>query len=248
MKIMQNLSRRDCLTLGACSALMPFAGPARAAAPIDVVVELFSSQGCSSCPPGDKLVTELRNMPGVLALTYHVDYWDYLGWKDTLGSADFSQRQYDYAKARGDMDVFTPQMVINGEKQVVGSQRSEVFAVMEAGRRKWPVDVSLNGGPKDISVSVDAGEPGAGATLWIMPILDKVTVKIEKGEIAGKEITYVNVVRRLVPAGMWKGEAMSLTLPKDGLMTADSTACVALLQEGKVGRVLGCASWGSVTS
>lgn len=248
MKIMQNLSRRNCLAFGACSALLPFTGPARAAAPIDVVVELFSSQGCSSCPPGDRLAAELRNVPGVLALTYHVDYWDYLGWKDTLGSADFSQRQYDYAKARGDMDVFTPQMVINGEKQVVGSQRSEVFAVMKAGRQaKWPVSVALSDGPRDITVTVGAGEQ-AMATLWVMTILDRVTVKIEKGEIAGKEITYVNVVRRLVPAGMWKGEAMSLSLPKDALMTADSTACVALLQEGKVGRVLGCASWGSVTS
>ena len=83
------------------------AGQARAAEPIDVVVELFSSQGCNSCPPGDSLLGELRDKPGVLALTFHVDYWDYLGWKDTLAAPDFSQRQYDYAKARGDMDVLS---------------------------------------------------------------------------------------------------------------------------------------------
>lgn len=249
MKTMQSLSRRDVLALGACSALLTNAGLARAAAPTDVVVELFSSQGCSSCPPGDRLLAELRTMPGVLALTYHVDYWDYLGWKDTLASAEFSQRQYDYAKARGDMDVFTPQMIVNGEKQMVGSQRSEVLAVMEAGRQtRWPVAVSLSHGPKEIVVSVGAGEAQGDATLWIMPVLDTVTVKIEKGEMAGREVTHSNVVRKLVPAGMWNGEAMRLSLPKDGLLTPDSTACVALLQQGKVGRVLGCASWGSVTS
>ena len=109
------MTRRRCLALGAGAGAALLAGGGHAAEPIDVVVELFSSQGCSSCPPADRLLGELRGRPGVLALTFHVDYWDYLGWKDTLAGPDFSQRQYDYAKARGDMDVFTPQMIVNGK-------------------------------------------------------------------------------------------------------------------------------------
>ena len=126
MRIPKAISRRDCLLLGGGLAAS-WSLPATAGGRVETVVELFSSQGCKSCPPGDRLLSELRSTPGVLALTFHVDYWDYLGWKDTLASPDFSQRQYDYAKARGDMDVFTPQMVVNGEKQMVGNQRSEVM-------------------------------------------------------------------------------------------------------------------------
>jgi hypothetical protein len=220
---------------------------ARAATLPNVVAELFTSQGCSSCPPADRLFEEVRQMPGVLALTFHVDYWDYLGWKDTLGSTEFSQRQYDYAKARGDMDVYTPQMVVNGTKPLVGSQRSEVYAVLEQSRvPAWQVPVSLGDTSKEIIIELGESENAIDATLWVMPILTKTIVKIEKGEIAGREVTYHNVVRKLVPAGMWNGKAQRITLPKDGLMPSDCTACVALLQTGKVGPVLGCARWGDI--
>ena len=247
MKNLHSMSRRNCLALGAGAAASFIAGKtvAAAAAP-DVVVELFSSQGCSSCPPADRLLTELRARPGVLALSYHVDYWDYLGWKDTLGSPEFSQRQYDYAKARGDMDVYTPQMIINGGKPLVGSQRSEVYAVLEKSHQaKWPVALAMTGGDKEIIVDCGAfqgdGEPATEATLWLMPMLAEAKVKIERGEIAGREITYNNAVRKLLPAAMWTGKPSRIALPKDGLLTQDSTSCVALLQEGKLGRVLGAA-------
>ncbi|PZF78161.1 DUF1223 domain-containing protein [Aestuariivirga litoralis] len=242
-----SISRRQCLALGAGASIVCLAGRAEAVEPIDVVVELFSSQGCNSCPPGDRLLAELRDKPGVLALTFHVDYWDYLGWKDTLAGPDFSQRQYDYAKARGDMDVYTPQMIVNGSKQMVGSQRSEVFAVLDQSREKtWPVPVSINDRGRELVIDVGAGQ--GEATLWVMPILDHVSVKIEKGEMAGREVSYTNVVRKLVPAAMWKGAPASVSLPKDGLLTHDATGCVALLQSGKVGPVLGVSAWGRLTS
>lgn len=244
---MPPISRRHCLALGAGAVTSILASQVEAASPIDVVVELFSSQGCSSCPPGDRLLSELCGKPGVLALTFHVDYWDYLGWKDTLAGPDFSQRQYDYAKARGDMDVYTPQMVVNGRKQMVGSQRSEVLAVLEQSRTpSWPVSVTISDRGRELAIEVGAG--AGEATLWVMPILDHVNVKIEKGEMAGREVAYSNVVRKLVPAAMWTGAATRVSLPKDGLLTPDATGCVALLQTAKVGPVLGVAAWGRVTS
>ncbi|MCA3554099.1 thioredoxin family protein [Aestuariivirga sp.] len=247
MKKVPHINRRRCLALGAGVGVSLMAGRAAAAWPIDVVVELFSSQGCNSCPPADKLLAELHGKPGVLALTFHVDYWDYLGWKDTLAGPDFSRRQYDYAKARGDMDVYTPQMIVNGQKQMVGSQRSEVFAVLEQSRiRPWPVALSIADKGKELVFEAGAGQ--GEATLWVMPILDRISVKIEKGEMAGREVSYTNVVRKLAPAAMWSGSATRLSLPKDGLLTPDATGCVALLQTGKVGPVLGAAAWGRVVS
>ena len=251
MSFLKPMTRRDCLALGAGLGAAWLGGPVQAATghKIDVVAELFSSQGCKSCPAADRLLTEIRGMPGVLALTFHVDYWDYLGWKDTLASPEFSQRQYDYAKARGDMAVFTPQMIVNGEKEMVGSQRSEVFAVLEQSRKPaWPAAITIGNTAKEMVIDIGAGEAGQEATLWVMPVMEQATVKIEKGEMAGREVTYSNVVRKLVPAGMWKGDAMQIVLPKEGLMPAGATACVALLQQGKLGPVLGCGCWGSLTS
>jgi hypothetical protein len=249
MIITKSFSRRDCLALGAGLASAWISGPARAGKPIETVVELFSSQGCKSCPVADRLLTELRARPGVLALTFHVDYWDYLGWKDTLASPEFSQRQYDYAKARGDMDVYTPQMIVNGEKQMVGSQRSEVDAVIAQSRRtRWPASLQMSESANEIVVEIAAGKAHQNATLWVMPVMEHTSVKIEKGEMAGKEVSYSNVVRKLVPAGMWQGDAVRVVLPKEGLMPQGATACVALLQSGKVGPILGCACWGSLTS
>jgi hypothetical protein len=243
------INRRECLALAAGAALAFRTGQARASAMPDVVVELFTSQGCSSCPPADRIIAELQAMPGVLALTYHVDYWDYLGWKDTLGSPDFSQRQYDYAKARGDMEVYTPQLIVNGGKPMVGSQRSEIFSVLKQSRQaQWQVPLSITDGGKEIVIDIGAGSGATAATLWVMPVIGRVAVKIEKGEIAGREMIYHNVVRRLVPAGLWSGKPDRISLPKDGLLPRDSTACVALLQENKVGPVLGCASWGTIGS
>ena len=251
MKPAPTITRRQCLVLGAGAAASLRAGQAWASARPDVVVELFTSQGCSSCPPADRLLAELQAMPGVLALTYHVDYWDYLGWKDTLGSPDFSQRQYDYAKARGDMEVYTPQMIVNGGKPMVGSQRSAILTMLEHSRQpKWAAPLTLSDSGKELVIDIGAG-PGAGvagATLWVMPIVGRTSVKIKKGEIAGREITYHNVVRRIVPAAMWSGKADRISLPKDGLLPPDCTACVALLQRDKVGPVLGCASWGMTGS
>lgn len=246
----QPISRRRCLSLGAAGlGLAAFGGKPQAAAPADVVVELFTSQACSSCAAADSLFSEIRAMPGVLALTIHVDYWDYLGWKDTLASPEFSQRQYDYAKARGDMDVFTPQVIVNGGRQLPGSQREAVLGAIAAARGEHrTVPLSISDAGHELAFELGASEPAEKATLWVMPVQEQATVLIEKGELAGREMTYHNVVRKLVPAGVWDGRATRFMLAKDGLLTQDSTSCVALLQRGAVGPVLAAVAWGPIVS
>ena len=234
------------LACAGAAALTPLPG-ALAAEDSPVVVELFTSQGCSSCPPADKLAGELRGQSGVVTLTYHVDYWDYLGWQDTLASKENSQRQYDYAKTRGDMDVYTPQMIVNGGAPLVGSNRSGVMAAIDKARRTpLPVSLSIEGNEKEIVLAIGGHPSLDDAMVWLMPLQSETSVKILKGEIAGSEITYHNVVRKILPAGMWAGQETRLVLPAEGVMPADAKSCVALLQIGKAGPIIGCGAWGKI--
>jgi len=243
------LSRRQVLALGAGAAAACLVREAAAGLPRPVVIELFTSQGCSSCPPADALIGELRTTPNIVALSYHVDYWDYLGWKDTLASAEFSQRQYDYARARRDMEVYTPQMIVEGRKHYVGSNRNVVLeAIRLAQAEPLGVSIKLSEQGSELAVEIGPSSPAPEATLWLMPIVPQVMMKIPKGENTGKEIAYYNVVRALVPAGMWNGEAKTLSLPKDAVLRPDCKGCVALLQPGKAGPILGSGHWGEVTA
>jgi hypothetical protein len=222
--------------------------PAVAAAKRPIIVELFTSQGCSSCPPADAYFKALKDGPDVIALSYHVDYWDYLGWRDTLGSPEFSQRQYDYAKSRGDRNVYTPQTIINGGKHFVGSQRSRVSGGIEAARSEdatdW-VDLQMTDNKTDVSISIPAGKPVTEATLWLAAFAPSISTEIKKGENAGRTVDYTNVVRKMVPAGMWHGEAAKIVLPKGSVVPEGCKGWVALLQEGTVGRVIGAVTGGT---
>lgn len=235
------MSRRSCLALGA-SALL--ARPSSAAGLQPVIVELFTSQGCSSCPPADAFMKVLIGRKDVIALSFNVDYWDYLGWKDTLASPYNSRRQYDYAKARGDMDVYTPQMIVNGGNHFVGSNRSAVGdAIAEAAANssaRVALDVAEDG--KELVVTVGSSSASSDGTIWLMAVSPVVSVKIERGENAGSDVDYHNAVRKCEAVGMWKGEAMSLRVPKAEVATKGATSYVALLQAGHVGQVLGAAS------
>lgn len=245
------ISRRRCLALGAGLGLGlgAFAGQAASADTDLVVVELFTSQACPACSDADALLAELCMMPGVLAVTYHIDYWDYLGWRDTLARPEFSQRQYDYAKVLGNMDVFTPQIVINGTRQVPGGQRDIVLAaISEARQTRWPAPLNIAASGADLVFDIGAGVPAGKATLWVMAIADHVSVKVEKGQLAGRDIAYCNVVRKLVPAGVWDGSDAHFVLNRESLLMPEAPACVALLQQGTAGPVLGCAAWGAVIS
>lgn len=241
------ISRRNLLALTAGAAVALAARSARAGAARPVVIELFTSQGCSSCPPADALMGELRQMPGVIVLSYNVDYWDYLGWRDTLASPEKSQRQYDYAKARGDMDVYTPQVIVDGGSHYIGNNRSIILAAIaraQAGAPQNPLHIALTAKDDEFIVEIGKGSEAAEATLWLMPIMPSVAVQIAKGENAGKEIVYYNVVNKLIPAGLWHGEAMALSLPKENIALPCCKGAVALLQRGKAGPILAAATWG----
>ena len=233
------------LWLGALAALavQPVLAPAVLAGP-RAVVELFTSQGCSSCPPADALWVELAKRPDLVALTFNVDYWDYLGWKDTLAHPSFTARQRAYALLRSDRQVYTPQAVVNGMKPCVGSDRAQVESLIApAGGSSLPVEVSAVEREGSVTVEVAAGDGHKTADVWVLPVLRSHTVQIGRGENSGRTATYANVVRGLIRVGEWRGEPARFELP---LATArgDGDGYVVLLQVTrgtKPGPILGAA-------
>ncbi len=234
------------------------AGPAAAqstGAEIKGVVELFTSQGCSSCPPADKVLGQLAERKDLLALSYNVDIWDMLGWKDTLANHDYTVRQRNYTDAQG-AGVYTPQAVIDGRTNVTPSKdHPDIKELIVAALAKYsdglPVHLSLSSTGDAITVNIDAADPAAKAqmphaTLWLVMYDRSVTVPIGRGENSGRTITYSNVVRKLRPIAMWKGEQMSVDLPKSEIKQADVNRCAVLLQaetkDGLPGPILGAAT------
>ena len=189
------------------------------------VIELFTSQGCSSCPPADRLLGELANDSSLMVLTLPVDYWDYLGWKDTLALKGHTKRQRAYAAARGDRAVYTPQVVVNGVVHVLGSDKAAIEQAVAKTRREeapltLPVSVSIAG--DTVTVKVADAAAGAGE-VWLCPVTRKVPVKIGRGENRGDTVTYTNVVRRWVKLGDWNGKAQTFTHGIAALASGDVT-------------------------
>lgn len=242
-----SLTRRKALGFAAASLAAPYFTSPASAATAPVLVELFTSQGCSSCPAADKLAGNLSSQPGVVVVSLNVDYWDYLGWHDTLAKPEYTKRQMDYAHSRGDGDVYTPQMVINGALHTVGSNRDSVESAIASARQSTSVmALQIRATDNDIIVDIPKGESVYDATLWVMSIASEVKVKIERGENAGKLITYHNVVRKLASVGSWNGSASTIKLPRKGIISGDSKSCIAVLQKNHVGPVLGLAKWSAV--
>ena len=188
------------------------------------VIELFTSQGCSSCPPADKLMGELSRDPSLITMSLPVDYWDYLGWKDTLALHGDSNRERAYADSRGDREVYTPQAVINGVAHVVGSDKSAIEQAIAQTRHNsaltLPVTMTVADGK--VTVNVPASEKDqASAEVWLCPITKKAQVEINRGENRGHTLAYYNVVRRWVKLGTWSGKAESFSVPLASLPDAD---------------------------
>ena len=171
-----------------------------------VVVELFTSQGCSSCPPADKLIGKLANEDDIIALSMHVDYWDYLGWKDTFSSSEFTDRQYGYAKAQKKRMVYTPQMMINGAVGVVGSREREVRnAIRENRGQHYWADFHVNDENAFLEIVEGASLTGLAKKMDVKFIryTPSQKVRIKRGENAGRELAYSNVVREIKNLGAW---------------------------------------------
>ncbi len=227
--------------------------PASAGEP-RAVIELFTSQGCSSCPAADKVLGELSRDPTLVTLSLPVDYWDYLGWKDTLALHGHSNRERAYADTRGDREVYTPQVVVNGIVHVLGSDKAAIEQAIAQTRQSaapltLPVTIAVADGKVSVNVPAANGE-NASAEVWLCPITGKAQVAIERGENRGHTLAYTNVVRRWVKLGDWSGKAETFSLPVAELADADFSLrdidrVAVIVQSGvaaKPGLMLGAAT------
>jgi hypothetical protein len=209
-----------------------------------VVVELFTSQGCSSCPPADAILGKLAKRHDVLPLAFHVDYWDYIGWKDPYASKEATDRQYAYGHALGLNMVYTPQMVIDGSQDVVGSDESAVLRGIAMGmiRKKLKLEI-LRDAEGEYKVAIPAGEALATPASVYVALFDKAhRTDVKRGENADNSLTEFNIVREWRKIGEWKGQAEEIALK----LTPESDeydACAIIVQDGTNGPVRGAASF-----
>src|SRR5262249_26139370 len=194
--------------------------PATAKPP--AVTGLVTSQGCSSCPAADKLLAEFQADPSLIPLSLPIDYWDYLGWKDTLAIPGHASRQRAYSQVRGDREIYTPQVVINGIAQAIGSDQAGIENGV-AQTRNYPstlsVPLEVNVANNRVSVSLPTrkhAETGGGE-VWLCALSGSVSVGIARGENRGRTITYTNVVRRWIKLGTWNGKSENFTVPIDAI-------------------------------
>jgi len=208
-----------CLTFGLTSGAMAQSNAA--------VVELFTSQGCSSCPPADAFLAEIADREDVIALALHVDYWDYIGWADTFASPAFTARQHAYARAAQERTVYTPQVVVGGADHVIGSSPAEVSALI-ARQQAAPVlaalTVTRTGGSVAIRATAAAGL-GGSVDVQLIRYLPQASVAIERGENAGRTILYRNIVTRIDDLGSWDGSG---TLAMQAPLAAGEPVVVVL--------------------
>jgi hypothetical protein len=200
-----------------------------------VVVELFQSQGCSSCPPANANVNALSERADVLARSFAITYWDNLGWKDTFAKDQFTDRQWRYAHAMHRDNVYTPQIVVNGRAEGVGAERNEIEALIHRADRSGGPAIAIRDGSAEIGASQ---APAQGADVWLVRYDPRVIeVSVRRGENAGKTLPHKNIVRELARLGGWSGEAEHFALPAGD--PALSTAI--LVQTSGAGPILAAA-------
>ncbi len=189
----------------AAVALVVSGGEADAEPP--VVVELFTSQGCASCPPADALMAELAKKDHVLPLALHVDYWDYIGWPDPFADPQFTQRQKAYARAAGEKMIYTPQMIVGGSDRVIGSRGMQIAELIEAHRDGGdPVEVDIRRNGSEVTVRATGSTvPGEELLIQLVTFTPHERVEIEGGENAGAVMDYVNIVREWRLLDRWDG-------------------------------------------
>ena len=210
------------------------------------VLELFTSQGCSSCPAADALLDKLSQRSDIVALAYHVDYWDYIGWPDTFGAKANSDRQRDYAEGFGSSRIFTPQLVVNGRGGVVASREGEVDAALASAALPVTIDLDVSDDGM-LEISVPPGEGNREAVMWLVTFVNRAEVEIERGENKGKTVAYTQIVANRQVLGMWESATgAEMRMPIAELLDAPANGIAVLIQEernGLPGPILGAASY-----
>ncbi|MBO0764757.1 MAG: DUF1223 domain-containing protein [Hyphomicrobiaceae bacterium] len=216
-------------------------------AQVKAVYELYTSQGCSSCPAADAVLGQLAKREDVIALTLPVDIWDYLGWRDTLARPEFTERQKAYARVLGDGMVYTPQAVVNGLVHLNGINEERVERAIEKTAKLFSASrVSVKLSATDGKLLIDVAPAPKGvmakeATVWLAAITSSVKVPIARGENQGRTIVYSNVVSRLMPIGTWDGKKMVVHLDRRSFMQGTADRCAVILQQGHGGPIVGAA-------
>lgn len=226
--------------LARCSALLMLAAAAAAAAGArPAVVELYTSQGCSSCPPADALLGEIATREDVLALSFHVDYWDKLGWRDPFSLPEARQRQLDYVRRFGQDWVYTPDMVIDGHIDVLGVDRQDLLRRLSARRTGVPVHVAVHG--EELVVSVEAQQEAAPGDVILIGYQPTAVTAIGQGENAGRELHEFNIVRTFATLGSWQGARAEWRVPL-ATLPADAAKVAVLVQQRGPGPIVGAVS------
>lgn len=224
------------LMLAFSSGVMAQEGPVKSQAKRPkAVVEMFTSQGCGFCPPADELLGELARSGEVVALAYHVDYWDYLGWRDTMATAENSARQHEYSRAFGSRSVYTPQAIVNGRQEMNGATRDKldnVIGNISSAEGGLTVDLSVSYQGATMVIETGASDrPVRNAQLMVVYFEPATRVEIGHGKNAGHEITYWNAVSSFHSTGMWHGSKTRIELPVNEIARKGAGGCAVLLQE-----------------
>ncbi|HEV8391500.1 MAG TPA: DUF1223 domain-containing protein [Dongiaceae bacterium] len=214
--------------------------------PAPMVVELFTSEGCSSCPPADALLGELAQRQYVLPLSFHVDYWDYIGWKDRFADPLFTRRQYAYAQAQGTSMVYTPQMIVAGAIDVVGSDRKAVEQALKVAYTRntmYRIHVMREDDGR-VVVQFPEASIGVPATVYLVTYQKSAQSHVKAGENAGHDLMTYNVVRSLQKVGMWTGPATEIELKLDAEAKANSPdACAIIANQAEHGPIIAAAAF-----
>ncbi|MGE0562911.1 MAG: DUF1223 domain-containing protein [Pseudolabrys sp.] len=212
--------------------------PAAGAEP-RAVIELFTSQGCSSCPSADRVLGELARDPSLVTLSLNVDYWDYIGWKDTLALHGHTTRQQAYARTRGDREVYTPQAVVNGVVHVLGSDKAAIERAIRLTREKvqpLTVPVTLKIADGKATVTLPANANAKRGEVWLCPVTSQISVAVGRGENRGRELTYHNVVRGWTKLGDYTGKAETFSVPLSSFAGKDIDRLAVVVQNGEPSR------------
>lgn len=201
-----------------------------------VMVELFTSQGCSRCPPADEYLAELADRKDVLALALHVDYWDYLGWNDTFAKAEHTLRQADYRDKLDNRVLFTPQMIIDGAVSVPAIGRAVVEdAITSAAKAPDEAGIAIARDAGMLEAEITGGDAQRSSTIWVASYDQEATVEIPRGENAGLTVIYRNIVEKLMKVGPWRGDGpRRFPLPQP----APGEGIAVWLQDDRSGRIL----------